>query len=98
MKETRVLHIGMTPNYGGIESFVMNVYRNIDRSKVQFDFLTLNNTKIAYQDEICKMGGRIYPIAYRRKNLLKHFLNLPFSFFNTHKEIKVVHFHKTNLA
>ncbi|WP_096550380.1 glycosyltransferase family 1 protein [Ureibacillus thermosphaericus] len=98
MEKVRVLHVGMTPNHGGLESFVMNIYRQIDRSKVQFDFLTLSDNKIAYEDEIIKMGGRVYPIIHRRKEVLKHFVNLPFHFFRTHKEIKIVHFHKSNLA
>ena len=34
----RILHTGMTPNYGGVEAVVMNWYRNIDRNKIQFDF------------------------------------------------------------
>ena len=35
----RVLQIVGRMDRGGIENFVMNVYRNIDREKVQFDFL-----------------------------------------------------------
>ena len=35
----RVLQIVYGMNVGGVETFLMNVYRNIDRSKVQFDFL-----------------------------------------------------------
>lgn len=98
MKEVRVLHVGMTPNHGGLESFVMNIYRHIDRSKVQFDFLTLNGDKIAYEDEIIDMGGKVYPLIYKRRDLVKHFFNLPLKFLNSHKEIQVIHFHKSHLA
>ena len=35
----RILHIGMSNNPGGVENFIMNIYRKIDRSKIQFDFL-----------------------------------------------------------
>ena len=35
----RILQVVPNMNSGGIENFIMNVYRNIDRSKVQFDFL-----------------------------------------------------------
>ena len=43
----------MSPNPGGVENFIMNIYRNIDRSKIQFDFLLEHNaSKIAYEDEI----------------------------------------------
>ena len=37
-KPIRVLHWGMLGGLGGIEIFIMNIYRNIDRSKIQFDF------------------------------------------------------------
>lgn len=97
MEPIRILQVGMTSNYGGLESFVMNVYRNIDRSKIQFDFLTLHDTEIAYQDEILKMGGRIYPILYKRREFLKRYMSLPYSFFKKHPEIKGVHLHRTNL-
>ncbi len=97
MEPVRILQVGMTSNYGGIESFIMNVYRNIDRSRIQFDFLTLHDTKIAYQDEIIEMGGRIYPILYTRKEFLKRYMNLPYSFLKKHTEIKGVHLHRTNL-
>ena len=35
----RVLQIVTTMNRGGLETMLMNYYRNIDRSKIQFDFL-----------------------------------------------------------
>lgn len=55
----RVLHILNKLNRSGIESFIMNVYRNIDREKVQFDFLLVGE-KAAYDDEVEALGGRIY--------------------------------------
>ena len=42
MKPDRVLICGLTENKGGIESYIMNIYRNIDRRKLQFDFLCGN--------------------------------------------------------
>ena len=35
----RVLHIVPNMQAGGLETLIMNIYRNIDRTKVQFDFL-----------------------------------------------------------
>ena len=40
----------MTSNYGGIESFIMNLYRNIDHNKFQFDFINMENQD--HQDEL----------------------------------------------
>lgn len=67
----KILQIGMTSNYGGIESFIMNVYRNIDRNKFQFDFVNMETggKALAYSDEIKSLGGKIYNIPGRRENL-----------------------------
>ena len=44
---------------GGVESVVMNYYRHIDRSKIQFDFICdADSTNIPYE-EIEKLGGKV---------------------------------------
>ena len=60
----------MTDNYGGVESFIMNYYRNMDRSKVNFDFLSFVGD-IAYTDEIEALGGTIYKMTGISQNILK---------------------------
>lgn len=63
MKEpVRVLHIVTTMNRGGLETMIMNYYRNIDRSEIQFDFLVHRYEKSDYDEEIEELGGRIYHI------------------------------------
>ncbi len=57
----RVLQIVDTIKYdSGISSFLMNVYRNIDRKKIQFDFLVAVKNEESYESEIIKMGGRVF--------------------------------------
>lgn len=56
----RVLHVIGIMNRGGAESMIMNLYREIDRTKVQFDFVEHSNEKAIFDDEIEKLGGRIY--------------------------------------
>lgn len=58
----RVLQIIRTMNIGGAETFIMNVFRNIDRSKVMFDFLVSGDG--IYDKEIRELGGKIYKITY----------------------------------
>lgn len=70
MSLVRVLHITEKLQSAGIESFIMNLYRRIDRSKVQFDFLVLRNEHEFYEDEIKKLGGCKYFIESRKKNTL----------------------------
>ena len=55
---------------GGIQSFIMNIYRQIDRSKVQFDFLLCEQTNSHYEDEINRLGGKLYFIPGRKKGII----------------------------
>lgn len=59
----RVLHIVSSMDRGGAETLIMNVYRNIDRGKIQFDFLKHNEKKGDFEDEILELGGRIFKIS-----------------------------------
>ena len=68
----RVLHIVGTMDMGGQETFIMNIYRKIDRKKVQFDFVVHSNNRGYYEDEIKKLGGKIYRIEPMGKNIIKH--------------------------
>lgn len=64
----KVLVFGMTENPGGVESFLMNNYRNINSHKIHFDFLCNTINKIAFEDEILKNNSRIFNIYPRRKD------------------------------
>lgn len=57
---------------GGVESVVMNYYRHMDRTKVQFDFICdEDSTNIPY-DEIYKLGGKIIKIPCYTKIIKYH--------------------------
>lgn len=56
----RVLQVVTIMNRGGIETMIMNHYRAIDRTKIQFDFLVHRQERGDYDDEIVQLGGRIY--------------------------------------
>lgn len=73
----RVLHIVGSLEKGGIETFLMNLYRKIDRSKVQFDFAIYNKpTEIGYAREVRELGGEIYLIPKKSESLVGHFVVL----------------------
>lgn len=89
----RVLHILQRMEAGGTQALLMNIYRKIDRSKVQFDFLVVYKTRQFYDNEIEKMGGRIYKLSFREDlNLPKFQIDLT-KFFKQHHEYKIVHCH-----
>lgn len=95
---TRVLHIVPNMNAGGLETFIMNVYRNIDRSKVQFDFLVHYQERCHYDREIEELGGKIYRFSLRNdNNILKYIRDLN-SFYKKHSEYKVIHCHMASIG
>ncbi len=53
---------------GGVETFLLNNYRYIDRTRLQFDFLFNIPEKAFYEDELVRLGGRTYHITARKKN------------------------------
>ena len=93
----RVLQIVTYMGRGGLETMLMNYYRYIDRSKIQFDFLVHRDFEADYDSEIQELGGKIYRISrlipwsnsYRMK--LKQF-------FCEHPEYKIVHVHQDCLS
>ncbi|WP_077214400.1 glycosyltransferase family 1 protein [Bacillus dakarensis] len=59
----RVLHVVSAMNRGGAETLLMNVYRNINKEHLQFDFIVHRQDKGDYDDEITSLGGKIYRIS-----------------------------------
>lgn len=89
----RVLHVIRTMNLAGAETFLMNVYKNIDRNKIQFDFLLNTTEESSYTKEIRKLGGQIYYIprfVLANYPLYKKQCN---NFFCNHPEHTIVHGH-----
>lgn len=92
----RILHVVVNMNRGGAETLIMNLYRNMDRSKVQFDFLT--SKKGMFDSEILEMGGRIHRIPYVTEiGHLKYTKTLD-HFFQAHSEYRIVHAHMDRMS
>ena len=89
----RVLHILQRMEAGGTQTLLMNIYRKIDRTKVQFDFLVVYKEKQFYDDEIEKMGGHVYKLSFREDLNLPRFKKDLSTFFSQHYEYKIVHCH-----
>lgn len=91
----RIAQMMTEMNYGGVEMVVMNYYRHIDHSKVQFDFFALEGSLLPQRDEIERLGGRIYVvpsvkhIARYNKEICKLFKK---------NEYRIVHSHMNTLS
>jgi glycosyltransferase involved in cell wall biosynthesis len=92
----RVLHVVVNMNRGGAETLIMNLYRNIDRSKFQFDFLTCKEG--VFDAEIMEMGGVVHRIPY--VNDVGHFgyIRALNRFFTKHTDYVIVHSHMDKMT
>ena len=97
-KTIRVLQVLGGTNLGGAESRVMDLYRNMDRDRIQFDFAVHGQQQGYFDEEIRKLGGRIYRLprfvganwtAYRKAWRV---------FFASHPGYACVHGHMTSTA
>lgn len=61
---------------GGAETFLMKIYRNIDREKYQMDFIVSVKEKNFYSEEIENLGGKIFYVQPKSKSFLKSFLEI----------------------
>lgn len=92
----RILQIVNSLNCGGEENFVMNIYRQINKDDIQFDFLVgqRQEQKFFFEDEILKRNDKIYKIPSKSKRPIA-------SFIYTYRivkdnQYKVVHRHSDN--
>lgn len=88
----KVLHVITGMGSGGAESMIMNWYRNIDKTNINFDFLLRSKENI-YSQEIDSLGGKVY---YMPEFPKRYFSNLikTYSFFKQHRdEYDVIHVH-----
>ena len=99
MKEPiRVLHVLGNTQLGGAESRIMDLYRHLDRDRVQFDFLVHTRQKGHFDEEIEKLGGRIFRVPrFRIYNLFIYKRALS-RFFVEHHEFCAVQGHITSCA
>lgn len=94
----RVLHSVSNMDRGGIETMLMNYYRNIDRTKIQFDFIS-NKTKPGdYDDEIRSMGGRIFLGPGLKPNNYPAYLKFIDRILSENPDIKILHAHNEGMA
>lgn len=68
----RVLQIIGIVCGGGVEAVIMNYYRHIDRSKVQFDFIIDGKEKSLLDDEIESLGGKVYHVTPYKENIFRY--------------------------
>ena len=93
----KVLHVLGNLGYGGAEMFVMNIYRNIDRRVVQFDFLVRQNNNGPLVKEIEELGGNVVILPDHRKHIIGNHIVLSRYMKEHHSEYCAIHVHANSL-
>lgn len=95
----RILHVIGAMDRGGAETMIMNLYRAIDRSRVQFDFLVHEQRECDYDEEIQDLGGKVYRDLPRFMLInYPRYKRLCREFFERHDEHAIVHGHIASSA
>ena len=95
----RILHVIRLMNHGGAESMIMNLYRHIDRTKIQFDFVQTSDESALYDGEIQALGGRNFHCPYYTGKNHLDYVKWWHDFFKAHaKEYPVIHGHLGSTA
>ena len=89
----KVLQVVTHMNRGGLETMLMNYYRQIDRNQIQFDFLVHRYYRADYDDEIESLGGIIYRLPVLNPLSSKYKMALS-GFFDEHPEYQIIHVHQ----
>ncbi|MBE5905189.1 MAG: glycosyltransferase family 1 protein [Lachnospiraceae bacterium] len=87
----RVLQVVSDMNRGGIETMLMNYYRNIDREQLQFDFLINRPTAGAYEEEIRSLGGKFYFSPGLNPFHFQRYQQFMTELFVAHPEYRIIH-------
>lgn len=97
-EKIRVLQVFGKLNRGGAETMLMNLYRQIDKDAINFDFVKHTEEECAYDNEIYSLGGKIYSIP--RYKVYNHFQYKRAwnKFFQEHREFDIIHCHVRSTA
>ena len=81
---------------GGVDTLIMNYYRNIDRSKVQFDFFMDGFETTIYDDEIRSLGGKVFKLPPYERGMLKNLR--AFKGLLEANKYQIIHSHMNSLS
>lgn len=94
----RVLHVLGALDRGGAETMIMNLYRNIDRNLIQFDFIIHTDKYCDYTEEIIDLGGKIYSVDKFKGINIINYIKQFIIFYKKHPEYKIIHGHMRSTA
>ncbi len=97
-KPIRILHVLGNTQLGGAESRIMDLYRHMDRDRIQFDFLVHTGEEGHFDKEIYELGGRIFRVPRFQLYNWFSYRKAVKNFFGEHREFHAVQGHITSTA
>lgn len=94
----RIVHFPGVMTSGGVESVIMNWYRNINRNDIQFIFCVCRSEHHPVDEEIEKLGGRVIHIPQMRQVGLRRYLKEVTAILKDNRPIDAVHIHSTHMG
>ena len=94
----RILQMIGSLNVGGSQTMILNIYRNIDREKMQFDFVLDHPDDTYFAEDVKALGGRIYTMPVFKGTNAGEIRRDWNNFFYTHPEYHVLHSHVRSYA
>lgn len=98
MAPKRILQVIGGLDNGGSQAMILNIYRKIDREKVQFDFIVDHPDEMYFASEVKALGGKIHIMPTFTGFNLQEILKAWNDFFITHPEYKIIHAHVRSYA
>ncbi|QNK59863.1 glycosyltransferase family 1 protein [Paenibacillus sp. PAMC21692] len=93
MKPLRILQVVTIMNRGGLETMLMNYYRQMRKKGIQFDFLVHRMEEGHYDAEIRALGGHIYRMPQIKPGNYRRYFRELDAFFAVNRQYKIVHSH-----
>lgn len=94
----KVLHITSSLKKNGTETFIMNVFRNIDRTKISFDFLVFSKDRDGFYEEAISLGAEVFYVPTRRNGLFLYYKSLNEFYRKNAYKYSAVHFSACSLT
>lgn len=94
----RILHVLGRLDRGGAETMVMNLYRQMDREQIQFDFMLHTTDECSYSEEVRALGGRIYAVPAYTPSAAGQYRSAWKEFFREHPAYQILHSHIRSTA
>ena len=96
MKRKKILYTGYSSNIGGIERFLINVCKNLDRDKFEINILSFDGKRLYFQKELEQVGITFLNVTGRTKNYGQYLKDLKKIYCEN--DFDVIHFNIMNFS